>query len=154
MTDLTTRALGEAIAALIAADDAFSWAPDLPLDPAAATAPVVLGFQPVAPDRVVTVTALPMGDDPAMPLGLLLVQVRARGGRGRPLDAGDLLDLAFVRLHGVTGLPVAGGAIVQCLRQNRVPLGTDDLDRTDAADHYTVTVDYPPTDHRPDGGAW
>lgn len=149
-----TRALATAVAERVGTAPGCSWAgADGIPDGTGASTPVVLAYVPGEPDAVLTVTVVPMGDHPTLPLGQVLVQVRARGRRGRPLDAADLLDAVFDVLHG-WAVEGDGWAVIQCLRQNRAPLGTDSNDRAEAADHYEVAVDYPATDSRPDGGAW
>lgn len=150
----TTRDVATWLAERIAALPGYSFAGDGLPDSTGATTPVVLGFQPATPDRVLTVAVVPMGDDPSLPLGEVFVQVRARGRAGCLLDADDDLDAVFGVLHGAAGIQVGAWGVVQVLRANRAPLGVDGLDRPEAADHYDARIDYPPTDTRPDGGAW
>lgn len=152
----TTTALLDGLAGLIVSRlPGYGYAPDQPLDADAATVPLVQVFTPDAPDRVVTLHALPVTDHPSLPMGMVLVQVKARGRRGFPVDPSDDLDAIFGVLHGLMNLELPGGiAIVQCLRQVRAPLGLDANDRLEAADHFEVWLDYPSTEPRPDGGAW
>lgn len=152
-----TRALLEGLIGVVTAafPDRFSYAGDAPIDTTGATTPLTLQFQPSDPDRCLTLYAIGMGDEANEPRGSVYVQVKARARRGLPLDCDDDLDDVMDRLHGLVGLPLAGGgAIVQCLRHVTAPMGIDDLNRRERADHYEVTVDYPPTELRPDGGAW
>jgi hypothetical protein len=152
----TTRDLLEAVAGLIttAFPGAYSYTGDGLPDSSGATVPVVLIFEPADPDRIVTLHALPMSDDPSRPFGVALLQVKARSSRGNPLDSSTDLDQIFTALHARTGLEYGSWSIAQMLRQVRAPLGIDGLNRLTEADHYEVQIDYPATDHRPDGGAW
>lgn len=152
-----TRALLEGILAvpLAAYPGRFSYSGDAPMDTTGTTTPFALQWQPGEPDRCVTFYAVAMGDEANEPRGLVYVQVKARSRRGIPLDCDDDLDDVFDVLHALTGLDLGGGlAVVQCLRHVTAPMGVDDLNRRERADHYEVTVDYPPTELRPDGGAW
>lgn len=116
---------------------------------------IMLKLMPVAPDRVVTLTLVPQGDDPSMPLGQVMLQVRGRGLANRPTDVDDLLDSIFVVLHGTKDLPMGSCTIVQMNRRVMVPMGMDDASkRWERVDQYYLDVDYPPTINRPEGGSW
>lgn len=109
---------------------------------------------PPTPDRAVALFAVPQGDDPSMPLGKTMVQVRSRGLPGQPLDVLDLSDSMFAVLHGTTDLPFGSITVIQMNRRISTPLGTDDLKRTEWVDQYYLDCDYPPTINRPVGGSW
>lgn len=109
---------------------------------------------PDAPDRCVVLSLVDTGDDPTMPLGSKMLQVRGRGARNNPLDVGELLDPIFDLLHGRTYLVVGGQTIIQILRQVSAPMGSDILHRWERADQYYMDVGAAPTALRPAGGSW
>ncbi|WP_200930842.1 hypothetical protein, partial [Microbacterium sp. Leaf351] len=69
-------------------------------------------------------------------------------------DVDDLLDPIFTVLHGLTGITVGSQTVIQCLRRISAPMGTDQSKRWERADQYYLDVDAPPTDLRPERGAW
>lgn len=144
--------LYDAVCSLIGGLDGFAWAPG-GVYPAGVVG-VFTRRTPADPDQVVTVTVTPQGDDPSMPFGQVMVQVKARGTRNDPLDAERILGMVFDALHGRTNLPAGGYTIVQINRRISAPLGFDDVDRAVIADQYYADVDYPATVLRPDGGSW
>lgn len=109
---------------------------------------------PDAPDRCVTLNLVDRADDPTMPLGEKMLQVRGRGNRNDPLDVGELLDPIFDVLHGRTNLTVGGQTIIQILRRVSAPMGSDSLHRSERADQYYMDVDAAPTALRPEQGSW
>ncbi|AXA97587.1 minor capsid protein [Microbacterium sp. PM5] len=115
---------------------------------------ILVKRMPDNPDRVVTLTLVPTADDPLMPLGSKMLQVRGRGARNDPLDVDDLLDPIFDVLHGRTNWLIGSQVIVQCLRRISAPMGEDGNYRTERADQYYLDVDAAPTPLRPAGGAW
>lgn len=144
--------LYDAIGSIIGGLDGFAWSPS-----GTYTSDVTGVFArrtPADPDRVVTVTVTPQGDDPSLPFGQIMVQVKARGNRGDPLDADRILGQIFDVLHGRTNIPASGYTVVQINRRINAPLGFDDNNRAMVADQYYADVDYPPTGLRPDGGSW
>ena len=109
---------------------------------------ITLGTVPQTPDRCITLTAYPVGDDPALSDSTLGVQVRCRwtGQDPRPVD--DLADQLFGLLHGLTALTLTTGVyIVQCLRRSGVGLGQDDNRRWETAQNFYIDVHRPST-HR------
>lgn len=111
-------------------------------------------FMPDSPDRVVVLTLVDTGDDPSMPLGSKMLQVRGRGARNDPLDVAEILDPIFDVLHGRTNWAIGSQVIVQCLRRVSAPMGLDSNHRNERADQYYLDVDAIPTSLRPAGGAW
>lgn len=107
---------------------------------------------PATPDRVITLTALPLTDDPAQPYGTVLIQLAMRGSPGVPMDVVSIADSAKIPLHGVTNLTMGGIHIVQMLRHVSVPMGEDTETRWLRTDHYYADVYYPATTAQPDGG--
>jgi hypothetical protein len=115
---------------------------------------IFLKLMPATPDRCVTLTLVPQGDDPSMPFGRSMLQVRGRGLPNKPTDVDDLLDSIFDVMHATTNLTFGSCQIVQMNRRSSVPMGMDDSKRWERADHYYLDVDYPATTLRPDGGFW
>lgn len=115
---------------------------------------IYLKTMPESPDRCIVLNLTAVTDDPTMPFGQMLLQVAARGGRGKPLDCDTLCDAAFDILHGLTGHACGSSVIVQANRISSASMGTDDTKRWERADQYTLDVDYPPTILRPVRGAW
>lgn len=111
-------------------------------------------IMPTAPDRVVTLTIVDLGDDVSMPLGQKMLQVRGRGLPNRPWDVDDLLDPIFDVLHGRTYIVIGGQTVIQCNRRVSTPMGMDDSKRFERVDQYYLDVDVPPTLNRPVGGSW
>lgn len=109
---------------------------------------------PDAPDRCVTLSLVDNTDDPTMPLGRKMLQVRGRGNRNDPLDVGELLDPIFDILHSRTNLVVGGQTIIQILREVSAPMGADDNHRWERADQFYMDVDAAPTLLRPVQGSW
>lgn len=104
--------------------------------------------------RGIAVSVVFQGDDISMPLGQVMVQLRARGLPNKPADVDDLLDSAFDVLHGTTNLTMGACTVVQMNRKVSVPLGFDDATGWERADQYYLDVDFPPTINRPDAGSW
>ena len=113
-------------------------------------------LQPATPDECITLTWVPQSDDPSMPAGSGLMQIRSRGAANRPRRPVQILDQASVPLLGATHIPIgtSGLEIVEVTSRVRVPMGMDDSKRWDWCDNYTFTVDYTPTALRPVQGAW
>lgn len=116
---------------------------------------IFLKLMPTAPDRVITLTAVSQGDNPSMPLGQVMIQVRGRGLPNRPTDVDDLLDACFDVLHGTTDLVFGATTVVQMNRRVSAPMGMDEASkRWERVDQYYLDVDYPPTVLRPVQGSW
>lgn len=111
-------------------------------------------LMPAAPDRAVVINVVWGGDDITMPRSQPMIQIRARGAAGKPLDVDDILDPIAATLHGKTNLPLGGFMVVQINRRVVAPLGADESKRWERADQYYADVDVPPTINRPEGGSW
>lgn len=109
---------------------------------------------PAKPDRLVTITVVPLSDDLAAPQGQLMVQLRYRGNQGDPLDVDDLADQIKPLFHGLTNTVMGAHTVVQCDRRQSVPLGQDDFKRWSRADQFYLDVEYPPTPLVPYGGTY
>jgi hypothetical protein len=105
------------------------------------------------PDRIVTLTAYLVTDDPSLPMSRYGLQVRCRGLQD-PRDVDELGDSIATILNGLTNVMFGGVHVIQCLRQSSITLGQDDSKRWDRADGYFLDVDTPPTLLRPVGGTY
>ena len=103
----------------------------------------------LTPHRAVAFNCYAATDEAKVALTRLRVQVMVRGIENDSLDAGDLADSIFDRLHGLENLWFGGVHLVQCFRISRVPLGIDTAKRTTRADNYECDVDLPVTAGRP-----
>lgn len=115
---------------------------------------VVFKAVPAKPDRLVTITVVPLTDDLSAPQGQVMVQLRYRGVEGDPLDVDDLADEIKPLFHGLTNTVMGAHTLVQCDRRQSVPLGQDDLKRWSRADQFYLDVEYPPSPLVPDGGTY
>lgn len=115
---------------------------------------VVMKAVPAAPDRLVTITVVPLSDDIAAPQGQVMVQLRYRGLPNNPLDVDNLADAVKPLFHGLTNTVMGAHTVVQCDRRQSVPLGQDELKRWSRADQFYLDVEYPPTPLVPDGGTY
>ena len=107
---------------------------------------IVIRNVPPAPDRIITLTAYPVSDSPALSDSVLGLQVRCRWGGQDPRPVDDLSDAIFNLLHGKTTLTLSTGVtVVQCLRQSAKTLGQDDNLRWSNAHNYYLTVHRPST---------
>jgi hypothetical protein len=105
------------------------------------------------PDRIITMTAYQVSDNPTMPESRLGVQLRFRGTQD-PRDVDDLGDSVYSILHGLTGVWFNSVFAEQVLRQSSITLGQDAAKRWERADAYYVDAGLPPTSNRPTGGSW
>lgn len=104
--------------------------------------------------RAIAISVVFQGDDPSLPLGKVMVQLRARGSKNDPIDVDNLLDSCFDVLHGTTNLAMGACTVVQMNRSVSVPLGMDDATGWERADQYYLDVSFPPTITRPAAGSW
>jgi hypothetical protein len=111
---------------------------------------IIFKNMPSKPDRVITLTAVPLTDMTMIPVGKMLVQVRTRGLPNNPLDVDDLGDAIFDLLHGLTNVTMGSTHIIQCLRNSSVPMGVDNSQRFERVDHFYIDMDYPGTVNRPE----
>lgn len=105
------------------------------------------------PDRIVTLTAYQVSDQPAQAESKFGVQVRMRGTQD-PRDVDELGDAIFVLLHGLTNTTFGSVTVEQCLRQSSITLGQDTSKRWERADAFYIDVALPPSSNRPTGGSW
>lgn len=137
-TDLLTG-----LAQLLEDKSIGAWRPDgTPY--AAGETPIILGDVPQAPDRVITLTAYVVDDDPSLSDSVLGVQARYRttGREQRATD--DLADDVFDAWHGLHDVVLSTGVhVVELLRRSGAPLGKDASNRWSRSDNYYATV------HRP-----
>lgn len=148
-----TKELLTGVAELLATSGlGLSWNPNGVYQPGQAG--IFMMFTPPTPDRVVVLNLVDTSDDPSMPLGTRMLQVRGRGAKNDPLDVAELLDPIFTVLHGRTNWVVGGQTIVQCLRRVSAPMGADETGRVERADQFYLDVDAAPSVLRPDGGSW
>lgn len=149
----TTSDLLEGIAGIIAgAGLGIKYTPDAVY--ADGDTGIVMKNLAAKPDRLITLTWVPQGDDITLPDGQGMVQVRGRGLPGNPLDVDNLLDSVFPLLHGATGVALGSVFITQMNRRVSVPMGMDDAKRWMRADQYYLDLGYPGTALRPTGGSW
>jgi hypothetical protein len=110
--------------------------------------PIVISAVPSSPDEVITLTAYPVDDDPAMSDVLQGVQVRTRGDRDpRTVDALD--DDVFDALHGLAGVVLNGVHVVLARRISGSPLGVDSNGRHQRSSNYYMQAARP-SPHRTD----
>lgn len=99
---------------------------------------------PQQPDRLITISARAIGDDPSLSDSDFAVQVRCRWGGEDERPADDLDDAIFDLWHGKTDLLLTTAVyVVQILRRSHAPLGQDELKRWSTSSNYVVTA------HRP-----
>lgn len=117
---------------------------------AAGETPIVFGELPTTPDRAIGL-ALYSGpaDEATQNLSHPRLQLMVRGGRGLPLDAGDLATAAFMVLQAIEHRDYGTAHLVQALRTSAVPLGVDENRRTQRADSYQLDVNTPHSAGRP-----
>jgi hypothetical protein len=106
-----------------------------------------------SPDRIITMTAYQVSDDPTMPEARLGVQLRFRGLQD-PRDVDELGDSVYGILQGLTGVQFNSVFAEQILRQSSITLGQDAAKRWERADAYYIDTGLPPTSNRPSGGSW
>lgn len=112
-------------------------------------------LMPATPDEVVVVTWVPQADDPSLPQGAGLLQIRCRGAANKPRRPVEILDQIAALFLGRKTIPLTATLqIMQVRSRVRASLGMDDSKRWDWTDNYTLDVAYTPTVVRPDGGNW
>jgi hypothetical protein len=105
---------------------------------------ITLGKVPQEPDRIITLTAYALADDPALSDSQVGVQVRTRWSGSDPRPVDDLDDSIFSLWHGKCGLVLTTGiTVVQLLRISGTSLGQDANQRWCRTSNYRATV------HRP-----
>jgi len=108
---------------------------------------VVLATVPEAPERVITLTAYSVSDDPSLSNSVVGVQVRCRWGGKDPRPVDDLQDAIYNLLHGKTNFMLGTVPVVECLRHSAIGLGQDGNLRWYNSANYYLTVHRPST-HR------
>ena len=108
---------------------------------------IVLGVVPQAPDRIVTLTAYGVSDEPALSDSVIGVQVRCRWGGQDPRPVDDLADQIYDFLHGRMAWDLSTGVnVVQCLlHSGPISLGQDENRRWSTSSNYYLTVHRPST---------
>lgn len=109
---------------------------------------------PDTPDRLVTLTFVAQQDDPSLPYGRGMVQVRVRGNPADPMDTETLTDQIFAVLHGATNVQFGSTNVTQILRRVSVPMGQDPAKRWTRTDQFYLDYTVTPTVNRPLGGSW
>jgi hypothetical protein len=115
---------------------------------------ILMKTMPDSPDRCIVLNVIPQNDNITIAYGEVDVQLAARGARNNPLDVDDILDAAFVILHGAKAIVCGSVTITQMNRFSSIPMGQDQLVRNERVDKYRLTLDYPTTTLRPPGGSW
>lgn len=112
---------------------------------------IVLKVIPQHPDRMISLAAYPVADDPALDSDTVAIQARTRwpGNDPRPVD--DLGDRVFDALHGRRDWALGSGEsetfVVYCRRVSGDSLGRDANGRWERSDNYYLDV-YRPATHR------
>lgn len=149
------RDLLEGIGAYLAVKGVGSYTADPTVVPAAGSTAITIKLFPSAPDRVVMLNVVSQGDDPSMPLGKFMLQVRSRGNPNDPMDVEDVVDAAFNALHGVQNLVCGSVTVIQLERRVSVPMGMDAASkRWGRLDQFYGDLAFSPTNLRPEGGFW
>lgn len=110
---------------------------------------IVFGIMPESPDRCIVLNWVSLTDDPAIPMGSGMIQAALRGNKNDALDISDLSSDVYRVFHGATALVWGSVYVDQILRRSSVPMGQDENQRLERADHYDLDVEYPPTLARP-----
>jgi hypothetical protein len=108
---------------------------------------IVLGTVPQGPDRVITLSAYGVADDPSLSDSVMGLQVRCRWGGQDPRYVDDLADSIFAYLHGKEAYTLSTGiVVVQCHRiSGPVSLGQDENRRWSNVQNFHLTVHRPST---------
>jgi hypothetical protein len=113
---------------------------------------VVFKSAPASPDRVITLTCVPLTDGVMTPLSQWLVQAYVRGNIGDPMDVEDLADAVWDLWQGATNVTLGSTHAIQIRRQGSTGNGQDDKKRWTRIDRYLIDLDTAPTTNRPDMG--
>ncbi|MFE5777080.1 minor capsid protein [Brachybacterium sp. NPDC056505] len=140
----THEAIVTGLAVLLDGEGIASWSPSGTLT---GPGPVIaMAAVPESPDRVVTLTAYTVTDDPAFSDSTIAVQVRVRGTTD-PRTTWATSGAVFDVLQAWTG-DLGGVPVIECHRQVSAPLGQDGNRRWEQADTYYMQT-HTPTRHRP-----
>ncbi len=110
---------------------------------------VVFKSAPSSPDRVITLTCVPLNDQVITPLSQWLIQAYVRGRPGDPMDVEDLADAVWDLWQGATGIQLGSAYAIQIRRQGSIGNGQDDSLRWTRIDRYILDLDTAPTTNRP-----
>lgn len=132
----TSRLLA-GLAEHLAAAGIGTWDPTGATYAAGATA-IVIRAIPAQPDRLITITAYPLGNNlPGMADHVTGVQVRVRGTQD-PRVCDDLADAIFDLLDGATALTWGGIPVKDVGRRSYTSLGQDGSRRWERSENYLV----------------
>jgi hypothetical protein len=109
---------------------------------------------PVSPDRAVALRIMRAQADVISPLSTFLVQAMVRGLPNNPNDATTLTDAVVSALLGLTGVMFGDTHLIQMRGGVTVDLDDDESMRSLWSIKFFADVDEPPTNLRPEGGAW
>lgn len=144
--DFETRFL-TGMAALLAAETAGTWRPDLSAYAETETG-IVLGALPQSPPRAIALNAYSVDDDPSLSDSVLGLQVLTRWSDQDPRNVGDLAGSVYDALHGRTHFVLAGGVhVVQALLRSATSTGPDDNSRWRRVQNFYCSV-HRPSPHR------
>lgn len=142
----TTRML-EGLAARLGAAGIGRWEPDPSIPYLPGDIAIVTNVLPMAPDRVISLTAYLTVDAAGSAISDVRVQVRFRGGPRSPNEANDIADQVFANLHGARYVDLNTGqpAFRLVQRVSSLPMGEDKNGRTERSDNYEFSgVRYTP----------
>lgn len=98
------------------------------------------------PDRAVTLTVYSLGDDPALSDSTKGLQVRSRGIPRVSTDATNIDSMIADALLGNYPVDLGTGVHINTLiRRSSVPLGVDELERSEVSSNYELGVYQPST---------
>lgn len=140
-TDLATG-----FAQLLAAKDVATWRANGAY--VAGETGILLRTLPQGPDRVISLSAYGVDDDPTLGDDVTGLQVVTRWGGGDPRPNDDLADLVFDELQNLPRTTLATGIVVtRCYRRSATSLGQDSNTRWRTSQNFYVTA-HRPSQHR------
>lgn len=116
-------------------------------DPAASLPSIKLKKVADQPERLITITVYPAGDQTGAPNSLVAMQIRSRWDGKDPRPADDLDDAIFAVLQQFSGTLETGVKVGYCRRISGTSLGPDEKGRYSVSSNYHVSA-YWPTSHR------
>jgi hypothetical protein len=109
---------------------------------------ILLRTLPQGPDRVISLAAYGVDDDPTLGDDVTGLQVTTRWGGGDPRPNDDLADLVFDELQNLPRTTLATGIVVtKCYRRSAASLGQDANARWRTSQNFYVTA-HRPSQHR------
>jgi hypothetical protein len=140
-TDLVTG-----FAQLLAAQGVGTWRANDAY--AAGETGILLRTIPQAPDRVISLAAYGVEDDPTLGDDTVGLQVTTRWGGGDPRPNDDLVDQVFHELQNLPRTTLATDVVVtKCYRRSWSSLGQDSNTRWRTSQNFYVTA-HRPSQHR------